>query len=186
MATLGFSTHFPKEMGGKPTYFIPKIWNGLMSNDIVSSIDICDHIIGMNAKFGNRLPEDTFPYDQTQPKLHTIRQDKRNLWVPGRKVHAVINNRTKKRFQFAPVFEVKSVQRIDVLNNTDGGTINRLVEVDGNQIYCEGFGVHNLVSTSKEMEQLAKNDGFDSIDHFFQWFKEDFSGKIIHWTDFRY
>ena len=36
------------------------------------------------------------------------------------------------------------------------------------------------------MKDLARNDGFDSIQAFFEWFKEDFEGKIIHWTDLRY
>ena len=36
------------------------------------------------------------------------------------------------------------------------------------------------------MWQLAINDGFESLKHFFEYFNEDFEGKIIHWTDLKY
>lgn len=36
------------------------------------------------------------------------------------------------------------------------------------------------------MLKLAINDGFESIDDFFNYFNEDTTGKIIHWTDLEY
>ena len=33
---------------------------------------------------------------------------------------------------------------------------------------------------------LAKNDGFENEEDFWQWFNEPFSGVIIHWTNFVY
>jgi len=33
---------------------------------------------------------------------------------------------------------------------------------------------------------LSANDGFDSVEQFFQWFDKDFKGKLIHWTDYEY
>jgi len=30
------------------------------------------------------------------------------------------------------------------------------------------------------------NDGFESLQDFFNWFNKPFRGKIIHWTDFKY
>lgn len=36
------------------------------------------------------------------------------------------------------------------------------------------------------VEVLAKNDGFSGVKEFFEWFSEDFKGKIIHWTDLKY
>lgn len=36
------------------------------------------------------------------------------------------------------------------------------------------------------IEKIAINDGFDSVDDFFSWFKDDFTGKIIHWTNLKY
>ena len=39
----------------------------------------------------------------------------------------------------------------------------------------------------ENMLQLAKNDGFDSIEDFFKFFTKDiFVYKLIHWTDFKY
>ena len=36
------------------------------------------------------------------------------------------------------------------------------------------------------MEKLAYNDGFESVEAFFNYFCKDFKGKIIHWTNLRY
>lgn len=36
------------------------------------------------------------------------------------------------------------------------------------------------------IEELAINDGFDTVEEFFQWFKEDFSGYIYHFTATKY
>ncbi len=38
----------------------------------------------------------------------------------------------------------------------------------------------------EEVNQLAINDGFNSVDDFFQYFNTDFTGKLIHWTDLKY
>ena len=37
-----------------------------------------------------------------------------------------------------------------------------------------------------EIQLLAWNDGFDTAEEFMNWFKMDFIGKIIHWTDCKY
>ena len=41
----------------------------------------------------------------------------------------------------------------------------------------------------KELQKLAKADGFENVDDFFDFFKnyygEEFKGKIIKWTNFR-
>lgn len=37
-----------------------------------------------------------------------------------------------------------------------------------------------------QIEELAMNDGFESVDQFFAWFNKDWKGKIIHWTDLKY
>jgi hypothetical protein len=36
------------------------------------------------------------------------------------------------------------------------------------------------------VEVLARNDGFATVKDFFEWFSEDYTGKIIHWTELRY
>jgi len=37
-----------------------------------------------------------------------------------------------------------------------------------------------------EIERLAENDGFNTASDFLEWFDHDFTGKIIHWTDYKY
>jgi len=39
---------------------------------------------------------------------------------------------------------------------------------------------------SDKMNNFALKDGFNSIEDFFNWFKEDFEGILIHWTNFKY
>jgi hypothetical protein len=36
------------------------------------------------------------------------------------------------------------------------------------------------------LEVIARHDGFDSVNDFLDWFSEDFTGKLIHWTDLKY
>jgi len=107
------------------------------------------------------------------PKLHTIREDKKNLWKAGNDIHFVINNRTPQRFQFAPVVKCVSTQRIEILHGLKSDK-QAFVAVDGKTLHIS------------DIKRLAINDGFDSVDDFFAWFKEDFKGKIIHWTNLKY
>lgn len=101
-----------------------------------------------------------------RPKVHTIRKDTKNRWKAGRDIHFVINNRTPNRLQFAPALPVIATQHIAIQDQK--------VWVDA-----------RLLGES-EIETLAKNDGFDSVSDFFQWFEGDFEGKIIHWTNILY
>ena len=38
----------------------------------------------------------------------------------------------------------------------------------------------------KEVEQLAKNEGFNDVNEFYNHFITDFNGVILHFTRFRY
>ena len=69
-------------------------------------------------------------------------------------------------FRFAPKIPVKSIQQIKIKDDL---------------IYIDGFAL-----SRKEVKQLAINDGFDNVSDFHNYFNEDFIGKIIHWTDFKY
>ena len=37
-----------------------------------------------------------------------------------------------------------------------------------------------------EIHKFARNEGFDYVNNFFDYFKEYYKGKIIHWTNFKY
>jgi len=120
------------------------------------------------AKFYNACLLETDMNDAMSycPKVHTIRKDKKNRWKAGCNIHFVINNRTPNRFQFAPVLPVVATQHIVIQE--------KKVWVDARFL------------GESEIETLAKNDGFNSINDFFQWFNGDFEGKIIHWTNILY
>jgi hypothetical protein len=116
-------------------------------------------------------------------KIHSIREDKHDRWKVGRVIHFSTGVRTKNYKQFK-VDICKSVQSIWIANHH---TIpnKKIILVNG------------IAFNDEQIFQLAKNDGFDSIGDFFEWFGFefigkpipfgcDFKGKIIHWTDFKY
>jgi len=99
-------------------------------------------------------------------KIHTLRFDKGNRWSAGRIMHMATGVRTK----FYNCFKVAtciSVQSVDILCYDDG-TLR--VFIDGRSGY--------------DAEQLAKNDGFQSVEDFKKWFfpygNGLWVGKIIH------
>lgn len=106
-----------------------------------------------------------------RPKLHTIRKGGR--FKEGTKLHLAINVRArkpKKYHQFnSKIPELQyciSEQRIQIING--------YVIIDGDFI------------SDDQIKRLALNDGFDTVDDFWDFFKEDFRGQIIHWTKDRY
>lgn len=178
--TIAFSTQWPKNMpkhmAGKPTYFVEKIFNAFTYNctEKVDKTILEEYAVGLFVR-GYRGPF------SGRPKVHTIREDKKNNWKPGNDIHFVINNRTPDRFQFAPVIKCVSVQNFKIsyhiIKNWDGTIKNDnapMIRIDGR------------VLNGTEAKDLALNDGFDSLEDFLSWFNKDFNGKIIHWTDLKY
>src|SRR3990167_8335054 len=100
-------------------------------------------------------------------KIHTIRQDKTNRWIPGRAMHMAPGVRTKNYKQFLYA-ECLGTQRITI---------------DPDSLFT--VHVNDKLLVYSELKTLALNDGFNSIDAFFAWFNQPFVGKIIHWTSFR-
>lgn len=164
---LPFQTKFKN---GTPTCFILKIWESLALQTNFDSLQYQEYKEAYKFVFSQYW--DGLGTCSVNPKHHSMREDKHDRWRPGMKIHPVVFNRTKNQFQFAPVLKCKSIQRIEIAAKAD--------EVPP-QVYVDGRWL-----TVDEIEQLAKNDGFDSVEHFFEWFNKDFAGKIIHWTDLRY
>lgn len=158
--TLGFSTHIK----GKQTYFIEKIL------ECFDMQIIHDYSLEYFDKFKWHLVGTT-----EISKKHTIREDKKDRWKVGSDIHFVINNRTKKRFQFAPILKVQSIQKIEMVSRGIKGERQINVYVDNKNIGC-----------GKDLEEFAKNDGFDTLDEFYDYFKDGFKGKLIHWTSLTY
>ena len=170
--TLSFS----QTINGEPTYFPEKIWSGLRHLEVSSELATY-----LRSRYSSEKSILDF-----EPKLHTIRRDEKDRWQVGSKIHMVINNRTKDRLQFAPVLEVKSIQKIRIRHPKLGEKNESQVYIDdalqGSVIWVNC----KLKASSFTVDAIAKNDGFDNTDSFFDWFCEDFEGKIIHWTDLKY
>jgi hypothetical protein len=164
---LGFST----QLNGKPTYFVEKIQTALRLPFFNNSVGFSPEHVPPNMNF--------YVKSKYKPKLHTIREDKTNRWKAGMKIDFFINVRTKKMFRFAPVLPVVSTQNILI---TYTKTNKAMVFIDDKCFYMQDFSVEG----NHKMLHLAQNDGFDTIEDFFAYFNEDFTGKIIHWTDLRY
>lgn len=112
-------------------------------------------------------------------KIHTIRTDEKDRWKPGMKIHMCVNNRTKNMRVFK-VAECVSVQTVRLYFYQHVIGVRFFAMVDG-----------HVVSPKR----LATNDGLSMID-FCNWFyplacKQNpkeliYTGKIIHWTDYKY
>ncbi|HCC51471.1 MAG TPA: hypothetical protein DEQ30_04945 [Porphyromonadaceae bacterium] len=104
-------------------------------------------------------------------KIHTIRKGHR--FKPGDKIHAATGVRTK-NYRCFKEMECVSVQNIEL---SPSGKFYPLMRIDNNFVYGDAFNM------------LIKNDGFDQMRDFAEWFNlkdELFIGQVIHWTDFSY
>lgn len=104
-------------------------------------------------------------------KIHTIRRDEHRRWQKGVRIHFATGVRTKDYKQFKV-----GVCKFNQAIHTEASTRSVWLGLNG--------GMHKLSAIGVDL--LAKNDGFDSTDEFWQWFSEDFQGVIVHWTDFVY
>ncbi len=178
---------FSTQLNGKPTYFVEKIITALTFNKLISF-----------DKANNLLEDKLIKFDRTvihTPKLHTIREDKKNRWRVGTKIDFFINVRQPNMFRFAPVLPVVSTQKIEFIwkenteNHTCLGTkFDRIctIKID-DRFYGDAYLFNgSVVSSSYTIPTFANNDGFDTPDELFAYFNKNFKGKIIHWTDLRY
>lgn len=173
---------FSTQINGKPTYFVEKIWKGLKTQSTESYIKLWATVSPEETT--KQFPVDIDIYNEVKPKLHTIREDKKDRWKPGVMIDFFINARQKNMFRFAPRIPVVSTQKINITWLTKYMVF---VTIDnkpiGDAIWDRGF---ICMSCDTRLRELAKNDGFESVEDFFGYFNKDFTGKIIHWTDLRY
>lgn len=101
-------------------------------------------------------------------KIHTIREGIRSRWREGMKIHFATGVRTKNYKQFKEGI-CMGTRRIEI--EPDSKTVFIIVNQTGVATF-----------NNKGVETLAKNDGFDSVDDFWVWFNQPFSGRIIYWT----
>lgn len=128
------------------------------------------------------------------PKIHTIRKDEFNRWIPGRSIQGYYHARTKRSRKIFDS-ECVSTQIISIIHYDNEKCLITVYdhEADGNYLGEKAilynkktgesikFGEYEIL----DIQTLIKNDGL-TVNQFFSWFKEDFMGKIIHWTDLRY
>lgn len=187
---------FSTQLNGKPTYFVESIWEGLLRNVFDEDKEYQEYLRLHKKKFD--VYWDWFPEDHKRleyPKIHTIREDKKDRWKPGTKIDFFINCRQKDMFRFAPVLPVVITQKIEFIwkenieKHTCLGTkFDRTctVRID-DRFYGDAYLLNgSLISSSYTIKTLAQNDGFDCEEDFFAYFNATYIGKIIHWTEKRY
>lgn len=103
-------------------------------------------------------------------KIHTIREDFAGRWKPGRSIQFGIQVRTAGYYQFK---SGKCVSVQSIFLNPILGT----VQIDGRPL------------EDSEIKILAHNDGFNSVEEFWNWFNFDDGARefrLVHWTNFKY
>jgi hypothetical protein len=162
---LGFMQRFPWK---EPTYFREKILAGAGRGPIVS-----------------------------MPKIHTMRVDSSGRWKAGMKIQMVyrgpkysISDHFNKGIpEIESCISTQRVQITWIFKNEYVQTIlpcKKIKGPHGEFEYYPSVWVEDNQLSNTEILMLAINDGFDGLDDFFRWFKNDFTGKIIHWTNFKY
>lgn len=164
---------FSTEINGKPTHFVEKIWKGLKTLSPEAYIKVWASV--SPKEMTKKYQVDMDVYKTVEPKLHTIRQDKRQRWKIGVPIDFSISTKTKDMFCFAPRIPVISIQSIVISDSNNGFKVS----IDGRQL------------DNNEIQKLAINDGFEDIFDFQNYFNERlkncfFIGKIIHWTFLKY
>ncbi len=117
---------------------------------------------------GKRIPTNFEQKIKSGEKIHTIRVDEKSRWKQGNKIHFATGVRSS-NYNCFKHGTCSGVQQIEI-------DINYSVKVDGNNL------------NKMQIQALAWNDGFISVDDFKAWFKPylPFQGKLIHWTERRY
>lgn len=125
-------------------------------------------------------------------KKHTLRDDIHGRWKPGMMIQHAYGVRTSNYRCFAKghcmstqILEIKWVHwRIAVTNSHE---IKQFESIPNQErlivfiLYVDGRQLNG-----SEINDIARNDGFDSTEDFFRWFNEPCTKKIIHFTDLRY
>jgi len=117
-------------------------------------------------------------------KIHTIREDSKSRWKQSMVIQMATGVRTKKYNKFTEQICI-STQKFQIIWNIPFGE-----EYKGRlfKVFIDDRCMNNNFWHTKEsmLEVIARHDGFDSVNDFLDWFSEDFTGKLIHWTDLKY
>lgn len=167
---ITFSKVFPgyHPRAGEPTFFVEKIWSGLLQIDR----DLyTDYLTGEARPDYMKHYSHYEPFD---PKFHTIRLG--NRFNPGDKFSPRMwsgKPYNSKQIIIAPEIEIKKVWDFKIKEYTNGWYIDF-----GSYAIAYGYEQFSVLET------LAKNDGLSRQD-LMDWFKypSGFNGQIICWND---
>ncbi|WP_162343204.1 hypothetical protein [Cyclobacterium salsum] len=147
---------FKTHIHGKPTYFKEKILAPYTGNQ-----------------------------DRFRPKIHTIRKGFR--WKEGMRIHMATGIRTKNYHQFnqgIPQLEhCTGTQDIWIYARDQRILVWEKDRPEASETVTDGSWKE---LDKAAMQELALNDGFDSLQELFDWFFPIFGGQIVHWTGVRH
>lgn len=129
-------------------------------------------VIGFKKQFVPKILDGT--------KEHTIREDATNRWKVGMTMHMATGVRTKGYNQFAKK-TCLGIQKVEIKWHNPPANQSHLGR--GVKVLIDG---ENISHNDEILDALVKKDGFNDRKEFFSWFSEDYTGKILHWTDFKY
>ena len=182
--TLSFSQF----IDGRPTYFVEKIWWGLIQEGLSNFTECNQYQKQHISRFGTYWPLEPVESieKRNKPKTFTIRQDPTNRWKPGMDVHPVINNRSSKRFQFAPTLKLVAKQEVIISREIVKGSTWSCVKI-GEAIFQDRSEHVDTMLSAHRIQELATLDGFDTVNDFFDFFSQGqtefvFEGYFLHWT----
>jgi hypothetical protein len=194
--TLGFKQSFPWK---EPTHFREKILAGV--GRVWIKDEETEKEFASDKSWGTDMAIKFIQASMPTPfhkKIHTLRADPHNRWKAGRKIEMVYRGAGYKILSHfnkgIPELEkCVSTQKIEIeFNNKITDELTPCGVYIDNQVYWSGF-VHSngAVSCSSKYDLdkiilLVNNDGFNNTTDFFRWFKKDFTGKILHFSDLRY
>lgn len=119
-------------------------------------------------------------------KLHTIREDSHDRWKPGMSIQMVYRGAG---YKIIDEFN-KGIPELSKCVSIQELKLWRVAGRSRNDIDYTKFETKIMCTIDghrfDDFEKLALNDGFESVEDFFAWFKKDFTGKIIHFTNLRY
>jgi hypothetical protein len=169
---------FSLQLNGEHTLFVEKITQGLLEYEPTKQL-MLDYEWPKNHFYSH-------PFScrsDLKPKLHTMREDAKERWKPGNSIHMVVNNRSPKMWQFAPIIPCTRTQCVDIF--WFGTTV--IIHIDEKPFVDFNTAWNwELQRDIENLKKLAYNDGFETPDAFLKYFCKDFKGKIIHWTNLKY
>lgn len=176
---LTFATKFPSyhPKAGQPTYFVEKIVSGLVAADapeyFTDTIKYCrDKGILSIAALNELYNQPDLPY-----KHHTIRAGSR--WKVGMKFSPRVWSGAYYRspmIAIGPDIEIRKIWR---------------VTFDQTGLFLKDDVGHDLLVDSLKLDEIARNDGFEKMQDFLDWFQlsprfdqlPPFEGQILCWSD---